>query len=58
MNSSAIRWRLAQVNFSKTTKLHETVGQVQFVVFEKFKSAYLHQIIRTGNHVITYLSFK
>ena len=38
--------------------MHETVGQVQFVVFEKFKSAYLHQIIRTGNHVITYLSFK
>ena len=25
---------------TKTTKLHELVGQVQFVVFEKFTSAY------------------
>ena len=25
---------------TKTTKLHEPVGQVQFVVFEKFTSAY------------------
>ena len=32
------------MNFSKTTKLHEPVGLVQFVVFEKFISAYLHQI--------------
>ena len=27
-------------NFSKTTKLHEPVMQVQFVVFEKFTHAY------------------
>ena len=25
---------------TKTTKLHEPVGQVQFVVFEKFTSAF------------------
>ena len=28
------------------TKLHEPIGQVQFVVFEKFTSAYLSQIAR------------
>ena len=27
-------------NFSKTTKLHEPMEQVQFVVFEKFTYAY------------------
>ena len=32
------------MNFSETTKLHEPVGLVQFVVFEKFISAYFHQI--------------
>ena len=26
------------------TKLHEPIGQVQVLVFKKFKSAYLHQI--------------
>ena len=30
----------------KTTKLHEPGGRVQCVVFEKFTSAYLHQIAR------------
>ena len=30
--------------FSKAEKLHEPVGQVQFEVFEKFTSAYSHQI--------------
>ena len=44
MISSAIRSSQARVNFSKTTKLHEPVGLVQFVVFEKFISAYLQQI--------------
>ena len=30
--------------FQRLTKLHEPVGRVQFVVFEKFTSAYLFQI--------------
>ena len=30
--------------FFRLTKLHEPVGQVQFVVFEKFTSADLSQI--------------
>ena len=29
---------------SKTSKLHEPIVRVQFVVFEIFTSAYLHQI--------------
>ena len=45
MISSAIWDQSAQVNFSKgITKLHEHVGRVQFVVFEKFRSADLSQI--------------
>ena len=44
MISSAIWNKQARVNFSKTNKLHEPVGRVQFVVFEKFTSAYLFQI--------------
>ena len=32
------------LNFSKKTKLHELVGPVQFVVFEKFTSASLRQV--------------
>ena len=39
MISSAICSYKAQVNFSKTTKLNEPIGQVQFVVFEQFRSA-------------------
>ena len=31
---------------SKTSKLHEPIVRVQFVVFEIFTSAYLHQIAR------------
>ena len=31
----------ARVNFSKTAKLREPVGLVQFLVIEKFTSAYL-----------------
>ena len=31
-------------NFSKPTKLHGSLGEVQFTVFDKFISAYLHQI--------------
>ena len=46
MISSAIWDKLARVNFSKTGKLHEPVGRVQFVVFEKFTSADLSQIAR------------
>ena len=29
-----------RINFSKITKLHKPLGQLQFVVFEKFTSAY------------------
>ena len=29
---------------TKTTKLHELVGQVQFVVFENFTSAYYKKL--------------
>ena len=54
MISSAIWDKSALVNFSKTNKLHEAVGRVQFVVFEKFTSADLSQIARE-NHVINYL---
>ena len=32
--------------FAKTTKLHEPIRQVKFIIFEKFKSAYLYQIAR------------
>ena len=32
--------------FKVYKKLHEPVGRVQFVVFEKFTSAYLFQIAR------------
>ena len=32
--------------FKDYKKLHETVGRVQFVVFQKFTSAYLFQIAR------------
>ena len=32
------------LNFSGKTKLHELVGPVQFVVFEKFTSASLRQV--------------
>ena len=34
----------SSANFSKTTKLLEPVGQVQFVVFEKFTSAYFTKL--------------
>ena len=40
MISSAI-WVLISIGkFSKTTKLHKSSGQVQFVVFEVFRNAY------------------
>ena len=42
MISSAI-WKKI---FKDYKKLHEPVGRVQFVVFEKFTSAYLFQIAR------------
>ena len=51
MISGAIWDKSARVKFSKT-KLHEPLGRVQFVVFEKFTSADLSQIARE-NHVIT-----
>ena len=35
-----------KVNFSKTTKLHEPLRRVQFTVWKKLTSAYLHQITR------------
>ena len=44
MISSVIWDKSAQVNFLRLTKLHESVGRVQFVDFEKFTSADLSQI--------------
>ena len=35
-----IRRTKQELMFSKTTKLHEPIGQVQFVVIEQFTSAY------------------
>ena len=32
--------------FQGPTKVHEPVGRVHFVVFEKFRTAYLFQIAR------------
>ena len=40
MISSAIWNKWARVKFSTTTISHEPVGEEQFVVFEKFTSAY------------------
>ena len=41
MISSAICCQYVRVKFSKITKLHKLIGQVQFdVVFEKFIGAY------------------
>ena len=45
MISSAIWDKSARVNL-RLTKLHEPVGRVQFVVFEKITSADLSQIAR------------
>ena len=42
--SSAICCWLARVEFLKITKMHQPVGRVQFEVFKKFSSAYVHQI--------------
>ena len=44
MISSAIWNKITTSKFSKTKKLHEPAGRVQFVVFEKFARAYLFQI--------------
>ena len=46
MISSAIWNKYARVNFSKTNKRAQPVGQVLFAVFEKFTGAYLFQIAR------------
>ena len=47
MISSAIWNKLARVNFfQRLTKLHEPVGQVQFVVLKKLTCAYLFHIAR------------
>ena len=37
---------ISKSEFLKDNNLHKPVGQVQFVVFEKFTSAYLQQIAR------------
>ena len=37
---------MSKVFNRRPTKVHEHVGRVQFVVFEKFTSAYLFQIAR------------
>ena len=42
--SNAIWCWLARVKFLKITKLHQPVGRVQFEVFKKVSSAYVHQI--------------
>lgn len=44
MISDAILVLKARVNYLKTTKLHEPVGLMQFLVFQQFTSAYLRQI--------------
>ena len=36
---STIWDKSARVNFQRLTKLHKPVGQVEFVIFEKFTSA-------------------
>jgi len=51
MISNGIWEKKAQVNFLKTTKKLQ-FGNLQFVVFEKFPSAYLFQIDEK-NHLIT-----
>ena len=43
---SAIWCWETQANFSKTTKLHKPVGQVQFVGPEKFTSAHYTKFAR------------
>ena len=63
---SAIWYWETQANFSKTTKLHKPVGQVQFVGPEKFTSAhytkFAREIMLSCNHVeivlITYSQAK
>ena len=42
MITIAIWCKKPRVNFSKTIKLHESVGLEQFVDFEKLTGAYLH----------------
>ena len=37
---------ISKSEFLKGNNLHKPVGRVQFVVFEKFTSAYLQQIAR------------
>ena len=37
---------ISQSEFLKDNNMHKPVGRVQFVVFEKFTSAYLQQIAR------------
>ena len=37
---------ISKSEFLKDNNLHKPVGRVQFVVFEKFTSAYLQQIAR------------
>ena len=44
MITIAIWCKKPRVNFSKTIKLHESVGLEQFIAFEKLTGAYLHQI--------------
>ena len=42
------------INNHRLAKLHESVGQVQFGVFEKFTSAYLFQIAqeKSGDYLL------
>lgn len=44
MIPNAIWGKWARMDFSRTAKLYEPVGQVEFVVFEKFTRAYLFPI--------------
>ncbi len=46
MVSSAIWKKHARVSFSKTIKMHEFEGRVQFEVFEKLTSVCFFQIAR------------
>ena len=48
----------AQVNSSKTTKLHKPIGQVQFVVYEKVSSAYYTKLQEKSCHHLSIMHMK
>ena len=59
MISRAIWNKQARATFFKGyEKLHEPVGRVQFLVFEKFASAYLFQIVREKSFDYLLITYK